>query len=165
LDPLWWTPRGYIIAYVDSRGSFASGGDKHYYKEIDGLDVYDTIEELAKIDGSNGAVGMAGASALAMYQRAGAVHQPPSLKAIIPFDGMTDNLADFSSHGGIPENHFISLYPHIFAFGNYAGSKTQMPPRPNHAGLRSDSDYWKTVTPYGGQLDRIKALLYVICGY
>jgi predicted acyl esterase len=37
-DALWWTQRGYIVAYVDVRGSFQSDGNKHYYSRDVGLD-------------------------------------------------------------------------------------------------------------------------------
>jgi predicted acyl esterase len=37
-DAPWWTQRGYIVAFVDARGSFQSEGDKSYYSRDVGLD-------------------------------------------------------------------------------------------------------------------------------
>lgn len=37
-DALWWCPRGYAVAIVDSRGSFLSEGDKFIWGRVLGLD-------------------------------------------------------------------------------------------------------------------------------
>jgi uncharacterized protein len=37
-DALWWTQRGYIVAFVDARGSFQSEGDKSFFSRDVGLD-------------------------------------------------------------------------------------------------------------------------------
>lgn len=52
----------------------------------DAEDGYDVIEFLAKLPYCNGAVGMAGNSALAISQYFLAAQQPPSLKAIAPWE-------------------------------------------------------------------------------
>lgn len=37
-DAPWWTEQGYVVAFVDARGSFKSDGDKSYYSRDVGLD-------------------------------------------------------------------------------------------------------------------------------
>jgi predicted acyl esterase len=37
-DALWWTQRGYIVAFVDVRGSLQSEGDKIFFSRDVGLD-------------------------------------------------------------------------------------------------------------------------------
>ncbi|GKT69129.1 CocE/NonD family hydrolase [Colletotrichum tofieldiae] len=78
-DPGWWCHRGYIVVYVDARGSCQSDGDKSYYSRDVGLDGYDIVEWLAKQQWSNGKVAMYGASGYAMLQWLVAAEQPPSL--------------------------------------------------------------------------------------
>lgn len=75
--------RGYIVVYQDTRGRFESQGDwlPWAYERNDG---YDTIEWAATIPGSNGKVGMVGASYTGHTQWAAAVTNPPHLAAIAP---------------------------------------------------------------------------------
>ncbi|WP_328811695.1 CocE/NonD family hydrolase [Rhodococcus sp. NBC_00294] len=75
--------RGYIIVNQDTRGRFTSMG-KWMPWEYEGDDGYDTIEWAATIDGSNGMVGMFGASYTGNTQWAAAVTRPPHLRAIAP---------------------------------------------------------------------------------
>ncbi|KAJ5761284.1 Peptidase S15/CocE/NonD C-terminal [Penicillium odoratum] len=154
-DTPWWTQRGYIVAYVDARGSFQSEGDKSYYSRDVALDGYDIIEWLAVQEWASGKVGMYGASAFAMLQWQVAAENPPSLAAILPFDGMTDLYREMARKGGIPETQFMAVYPHLYNWGR---------------GLVEDSgnahfqhpffdDYWRSKIP---RLDQIKCPAYVV---
>ena len=68
-DPVFWTKHGFAYVVVDSRGSFASEGEKaSFVSKLDGLDAYDVIEYLGSCSWSNGHVGMIGASALGAIQ-------------------------------------------------------------------------------------------------
>src|SRR4051812_19753223 len=74
---------GYIVVIQDVRGRFASEGEWNpsVYEFEDG---YDTVEWAAGLPGSNGRVGMYGASYFGMTQWQAAVMQPPSLKSMAP---------------------------------------------------------------------------------
>lgn len=67
----------------------------------DGLDGYDTIEWIAKQEWCNGSVGMAGNSHLAIVQYFVAATQPPSLKAIAPWEGCSDLFREQFVRGGM----------------------------------------------------------------
>lgn len=68
-DPVFWTNEGFVYVIVDSRGSFASQGDKsNFVSKADGVDAYDVIEYFGSRPWSNGRVGMIGASALGAIQ-------------------------------------------------------------------------------------------------
>jgi hypothetical protein len=72
-----------------------------------GKDGYDLIEWIADQPWCNGNVGMIGMSAFAMSQYIIAAEQPPHLKAIFPFEGVTDYYRHFYYHGGL----FCYLFP------------------------------------------------------
>jgi predicted acyl esterase len=74
---------------------------------IAGEDCYDLIEAVAKYEWSNGAVGMAGNSWLGGIQYWAAMSQPPSLKAIAPWEGWADMYRDRMRRGGIPWVSFV----------------------------------------------------------
>ena len=80
----------YVIVDVDARGAFKSEGDIQIFGEVDAGDGYDVIEWAARQAWSNGAVGMHGASWLAMAQWNIAATNPPHLKAINPWNGQSD---------------------------------------------------------------------------
>ena len=164
VDPVWWTSQGYIVALVDSRGSFASEGDKFFYREVDSYDIYDTVEYLAAIHDCNGVVGMAGSTAVAMYQWMGAVLNPPHLKAFIPNDGMADVFRDLYSHGGVPETLLSSGYRHTFGYGN-GTNMVEVPPNHESATLPSSSDFWNAIQPFKNRLHEIMVPVYVISGF
>ncbi|MFI6365179.1 CocE/NonD family hydrolase [Nocardia sp. NPDC050630] len=72
LDTLKAVRRGYIVVQQDTRGRFASDGEwlPWAYEHQDG---YDTIEWAAALPGSNGNVGMFGASYTGNTQWAAAI--------------------------------------------------------------------------------------------
>ena len=72
-----------------------------------GDDCYDIVEACAKYDWCNGAVGMAGNSWLGISQYFAAMAQPPSLKAIAPWEGYSDMYRDMVRRGGIPWTPFL----------------------------------------------------------
>ena len=100
-NPLWWVPRGYALVRVDSRGSGKSPGRTDPWSPGEAQDFYDAIEWVARQPWCNGAVGLSGISYYAMTQWLVANLQPPSLKAMIPWEGAADMYRDFAFHGGI----------------------------------------------------------------
>jgi predicted acyl esterase len=106
-DPAFWVPNDYVVVIVDQRGGFKSEG-KLPSAAQGGDDLFHLIEWSASQAWSNSNVGMVGVSALAMnqYDVAGRQPAPPHLKAIIPWEGMSDRYRDSGFWGGIPETNF-----------------------------------------------------------
>jgi predicted acyl esterase len=101
VNPLWWVPRGYAALRVDGRGSGKSPGRTDPWSPSEARDFYDAIEWAANQPWSNGRVGLNGISYYAMTQWLVASLRPPSLKAMIPWEGAADMYRDFGYHGGI----------------------------------------------------------------
>ncbi len=101
VNPLWWVPRGYACVRVDGRGSGKSPGRTDPWSPSEARDFYDAIEWAGKQSWSNGRVGTNGISYYAMTQWLVASLKPPSLKAMIPWEGAADMYRDFGYHGGI----------------------------------------------------------------
>ncbi len=80
-DSTYLVSRGYVHVIANPRGFGKSedGGSPHW-------DLYDLIEWIAVQPWCDGNVGMVGLSAFAMSQWQAALLQPPSLKAIFPYD-------------------------------------------------------------------------------
>lgn len=106
-DPRYWCRNGYAVAYVDPRGMWHSEGNGVHNGPQEAEDVYDAIEWLGGADWSNGRVVMLGVSYLAGIQYIAGAMQPPSLKAISPWECFSDWYREFCYHGGIPETGFI----------------------------------------------------------
>jgi uncharacterized protein len=109
-NPLWWCPRGYACVRVDARGSGKSPGpsDPNSYQEA--VDFYDAIEWVAKLPWCSGRIGTLGVSYHANCQWRVASLQPPSLKAIIPWEGRADLYRDQAFHGGIFAMGFLHTW-------------------------------------------------------
>ncbi|HYT15937.1 MAG TPA: CocE/NonD family hydrolase [Burkholderiales bacterium] len=100
-NPLWWVPRGYACVRVDGRGSGKSPGRTDPWSPSEARDFYDAIEWTARQPWCNGRVGTLGISYYAMTQWLVAGLKPPSLAAMIPWEGAADMYRDFGYHGGI----------------------------------------------------------------
>ncbi len=109
-NPVWWCARGYACVRVDSRGSGKSPGlsDPSSYQEA--VDFYDAIEWIAKLPWCSGSIGTLGVSYHANCQWRVANLQPPSLKAIIPWEGRADLYRDQTFHGGIFAMGFLHTW-------------------------------------------------------
>ncbi len=101
VNPEWWVPRGYATVRVDARGSGKSPGQCEPWSLAESIDFYDAIEWAAAQPWCNGNIGLCGISYFAINQWFVANHQPPSLKAIIPWEGFADIYRDALFHGGI----------------------------------------------------------------
>ncbi len=101
INPLSWVPQGYAAVRVDGRGSGNSQGQCEPWSLAESVDFYDAIEWAAAQPWCNGKVGLLGISYFAINQWFAAHRQPPSLKAIIPWEGFADIYRDALFHGGI----------------------------------------------------------------
>lgn len=120
-DPETWVKDGYIVVRIDQRGSGKSPGQIRILSREFANDLYDVIEWLGTQSWSNGKVGMIGVSYYAVSQWIAAVHQPPHLAAIIPWEGFADAYRDAVRHGGILSNTFLKgWYYHRVISGQHA---------------------------------------------
>jgi len=101
VNPRWWVPRGYAAVRIDGRGSGKSRGQCEPWSHAEAVDFFDAIEWAAAQPWCNGKVGLLGISYYAINQWFVAQLQPPSLKAIIPWEGFADIYRDALYHGGI----------------------------------------------------------------
>jgi len=101
VNPQWWVPKGYAAVRVDGRGSGKSPGQCEPWSLAEAIDFYDAIEWVAKQSWCNGKVGLSGISYFAINQWFVAGLQPPSLAAIIPWEGFADLYRDALFHGGL----------------------------------------------------------------
>ncbi len=102
IDPVKTAAQGFMVVVQDTRGRFASEGDwvpLHFERE----DGYDSVEWAARLPGSNGRVGMFGASYVGHTQWAAAITRPPSLAAIAPAVTPADFLDGAFARGGALE--------------------------------------------------------------
>jgi putative CocE/NonD family hydrolase len=106
-NPVWWVPRGYVCVRIDSRGTGKSPGRCEPSSYQESLDFYDCIEWLAKQEWCSGNLGTLGISYHAACQWRLANLNPPSLKAIIPWEGRADQYRDQAYHGGIFSMGFL----------------------------------------------------------
>ena len=100
-DPEKWVPDGYVCIRVDARGWGRSAGYIEPWSPREAKDLHDCIEWAGAQPWSNGKVGLLGISYYAINQWHVAALQPPSLAAMIPWEGFADFYRDFSYHGGI----------------------------------------------------------------
>jgi putative CocE/NonD family hydrolase len=75
---------GYVVVIQDTRGRYESGGEFYPFRN-ESADGYDTVEWAAKLEGSNGKVGMFGGSYVGATQMLAAMSVPPHLVAIFPY--------------------------------------------------------------------------------
>jgi predicted acyl esterase len=108
VNPLWWVPRGYACVRVDTRGSGKSPGMTDPWSPAEAQDFYDAIEWAGRQPWSNGRVGTSGISYFAMTQWLVAGLRPPSLKAMIPWEGAADMYRDLAYHGGVFSLGFLT---------------------------------------------------------
>jgi uncharacterized protein len=141
-DPAWWAAQGYAVVSCDLRGAGTSEGSAGLLSDQEGEDVYDLIEWAADQPWSTGAVGMIGVSYLAMSQWKAAALQPPSLKAICPWEGFTDAYRDLMRPGGIREIGFVRLWSlslrRVRQRYKLAGQQRRHPLR---------DDWWRALVP------------------
>ncbi|KAH7366681.1 Alpha/Beta hydrolase protein [Pyrenochaeta sp. MPI-SDFR-AT-0127] len=103
-DPAEYCPRGFAVVNVDARGAGDSEGSIVIMGQQEGEDGHDVIEALAKMEWCNGSIGLAGNSHLGIVQWFIAATQPPSLKAIAPWEACGDLYREQFVRGGAWDN-------------------------------------------------------------
>ena len=124
-DTRFFVSRGYVHVIGSPRGvgKSGSGGSREW-------DCYDLIEWIGKQPWCDGNVGMIGISGFGAEQLAVAKQQPPSLKAIFPFDPR----GAYGPFGGFREEYpggvihtFRYLIGHFSAFHQNRGAPGDLP--------------------------------------
>jgi predicted acyl esterase len=144
-DPAFWVPYEYVVMIVDPRGFGRSPGQMRT-ADLDGAvgeyavigqgiwarDMYDAIDWAGTQEWSNGNVGLSGVSILGFSQWRVAGLNPPHLKAINPWEAMTDFYRDVMFPGGIPETKFTRRITKSMSARNPAwpGPEKEVPPPP-----------------------------------
>ena len=105
-DP-YLVQRGYVQVVVDVRGTGESEGSWEPFGPREQRDGYELVEWAATRPWSDGNVGGAGGSYLAIAQLMTAAQRPPHLKAIFPFAPMGDTYRDMVMTGGSVNTSFI----------------------------------------------------------
>ncbi len=165
-EPDWWAPRGYVLVFVDSRGTGTSPGQSDLLSMQEARDYYDAIEWSAEQPWSTGKTGLIGVSYYAITQWNVASLQPPSLTAIMPWEGWSDTYRDSVFHGGVFNQGFYGSW-WLDVRGKQLLENTRAD---NPAALSEDllynflthhmdSDWWDRVKARA-QFDRITVPLY-----
>ncbi len=165
-NPLWWVPRGYACVRVDSRGTGKSPGRSEPSSYQEGVDFYDAIEWTAKRPWCSGSIGLLGISYHASSQWRAANLQPPSLKAIIPWEGRADQYRDQAYHGGIFALGFIGNWWLTHTAHHLLGRPRSYNPDAfqndmlwNYMRNDLDSEYWRM---HSARWDRITVPVYSV---
>ncbi len=109
-EPDWWTSRGYVLVFIDTRGTGTSPGKADIWSMQEARDFYDAIEWAARQDWSNGKVGLSGVSYYAITQWNVASLKPPSLTTMVPWEGWADLYRDSVFHGGVLNQNFYGRW-------------------------------------------------------
>ena len=120
-DPGFWVPNDYALLKLALRGSSNSEGAIYPLSSMEAKDYYEVIEWAGVQEWSNGNVGTNGVSYLAMTQWPVASLNPPHLRAMIPWEGVSDLYREWAFHGGIPDTGFFRTWAE--------GQKTRWPGR------------------------------------
>ena len=121
-DPNFWVANGYAVINIDKRGFGISPKAEEpqvYFGQQEIEDIYDAIEWAGSQGWSNGNVGLLGVSYLAINQYKVAELNPPHLKAICPWEGVSDLYKDWFYPGGVQETGFTAfLFGRLQTFGD-----------------------------------------------
>jgi putative CocE/NonD family hydrolase len=109
LDAIRLAREGFIVIIQDVRGRFDSEGE-WYPLRHESADGYDSVEWAARLPGSNGSVGMFGASYTGFTQWAAAMQAPPHLKALMPTMTWADMRDGASWRGGALELGTVAFW-------------------------------------------------------
>jgi predicted acyl esterase len=152
-DPLFWARAGYAVAQADARGMHKSEGRAGLLTNDDARDYCALIDWAARQPWSSGLVGLLGVSYLAMSQWRAAALRPPALKAICPWEGVTDLLRELAYQDGVPETGFLGVWWNVrMKRGRnrrFVMAEDFLQERDRHP---LDDGYWATKRP---ALDRI----------
>jgi uncharacterized protein len=155
-DPAYWVARGYAVINPDVRGSGMSEGKHAFWGSQVGNDGYDVVEWLAACEWSNGKVGFAGNSYLAISQWHIGAARPPHLAALAPWEALVDLYRHSVAPGGIPDAEF-SKFAILLCKGGFTEDQAEIIGRDPLI-----APYWLDKIP---ALDRVEVPTYVVASY
>ncbi|KAK9437266.1 hypothetical protein VB005_08252 [Metarhizium brunneum] len=141
-NPADWSERGYVVVDPDARGACHSEGDINAWGPQEAIDIYDFIDWCSKQDWCDGSVVMFGNSWLAISQINHATRcRHPALKAIAPWEAMTDPYQQVCCRGGVSNEN--DPFGKVIVQGFAGMSKAEdiwsnVGPRPLY------DDYWES---------------------
>ncbi len=149
-DPDFWAVNGYVVINIDKKGFGLSPKGDHpqaFFDEEEIQNLYDAVEWAGVQPWSNGNVGLLGVSYLAINQYKVAAMNPPHLKAICPWEGVSDLYKDWFYPGGVREDGFTPFFSgRIQQFG-YA-----IDLREEQAKREIRDDWWKSFVADFGKI-------------
>lgn len=123
----------------------------------EGRDGADAINALAQLDWCSGRIGMAGNSWLAMSQWRIASERPEHLKAIAPWEGLTDPHRNSTIRGGVPGTAFPNfIREKMFGTGKVEDIIAMVAREPLF------NEYWADKIP---PIEQINIPAYVVASY
>lgn len=108
--PDFWVDAKYVVVRVDQRGTGTSEGVLDLHAPQQSFDYYDAIEWAAAQAWSTGKVGLLGVSYYAITQWQVAALRPPSLAAIVPWEGASDLYREWAYHGGMRNDSWMDAW-------------------------------------------------------
>lgn len=119
---------GYIVVLQDTRGRYESGGDFYPFRD-ESADGYDTVEWAARLNGSNGKVGMFGGSYVGATQMLAAMAVPPHLISVFPYVTASEYYDGWTYQNGALMQWFSSSWTSILGIDTVRREveKTQSP--------------------------------------
>lgn len=158
-DPAYWCPKGYVVVNVDPRGAWGSEGEHTFFSPQEVEDCIEVIRWVATQPWSNGKVGMTGVSYLGAIQWRVAVHNPPYLAAINPWEAESDLYREVAFHGGIPNAFFERIARGHWAYSSSGRVEDLVRMREEHPFL---DDYWASKNP---ELEKIRIPAFVVANW
>lgn len=154
-DPNFWVPAGYAVVNMNLPGFAGSGGEPSLFTAGQSEAFAKAIDRIGAQDWCTGAVGLNGVSFLAISQYGVAAGDfpygvPKCLKAICPWEGLSDPYRDMFREGGIEETGFPIMWWHMevketinCSPQEFAAIEGQLP---QHIAERHPfyDDYWKS---------------------
>ncbi len=97
--PSWYARQGFVVVIQDCRGRWRSEGEWTPFMN-EALDGYDTVQWVSQLPGTNGKVGMFGASYPGATQMLAAVEAPSGLTCICPAITASNYYEGWTYEGG-----------------------------------------------------------------
>ncbi|MEO1476455.1 MAG: CocE/NonD family hydrolase, partial [Pseudomonadota bacterium] len=157
-DPHYWVKAGYDLVNLNLPGYANSGGPASILSQHQGKCFREAIEWVGSQDWCTGSVGLCGVSFLCISQYLAAAipdgeSAPEALKAIIPWEGVSDLYHDLACRGGVADTGFLNFWWHTevktslnVPLDDYLAVEEAIPPELLSKHPFYD-DYWKAKAP------------------
>lgn len=150
-NPEFWVPRGYAYVTVSPRGFAGSEGSTEIVNEQEAHDFAEAIDWAATREWCDGNVGLWGISYYAFSQYWVASLRPPHLKAIVPWEGLSQPYQDTAFRGGIPSMFGSAFVWQLQVIANNPFTSTIFPWWMRHSAI--DSAWEERTNPRPQDID------------